>query len=134
MRLLQEYISGNACSQGLAFALLLSTVPSSTVPNVPGRVLLSCIIQDFRDYLVQRRPALRCLAGISARGRLQALCSAELWFMHVGTHLKPQPLRSEIRPNSVSLAARVPAGQSRTPDRTLRLCYQGHACSSGLSS
>lgn len=48
------------------------------------------LFSDFRDYLVQRCPALRGLAGIWARGCGEALCSAKLWFMHVGIQLKPE--------------------------------------------
>lgn len=48
------------------------------------------LFRDFRDYLVQRCPALRGLAGIWARGRGEALCSAKLWFMHAGIQLKPE--------------------------------------------
>lgn len=116
--------------QGRAFAISPSTVPSCSVSEAPGRVRRSCIIQRRRDHLVQRRS----LAGIWVRGRLEELCSAELWFMHVGALTwSLEPLRSKIRPNSVSLGALIPAVQSGTADRTLRLRYQAHACSAGLS-
>lgn len=109
--------------QGLVFAILLSTVPPSTVSYVPGRVLLSCIIQALPWLFGSEAPCFALhhwdLGMRMSQGALQScgLC------MRVSTW-SLEPPWSEIRPNSVSLAALIPAGQSRTPDSTLRLCYQ----------
>lgn len=115
---------------GACFCYLAEYSSFQLVSEAPGRVRRSCIIQGLRDHLVQRRS----LAGIWVWGRLEELCSAELWFMHVGALTwSLEPPRSEIRPNSVSLGALIPAVQSRTADRTFRLRYQALACSAGLS-
>ena len=76
---------------GTVSAILLSTVPPSTVSDVPGRVLLSCIIQGLLWLFGSEAP---CFAlphwDLGRRSSLGALlCSANLWFMHAGIHLKP---------------------------------------------
>lgn len=81
------------------------------------------LFTDFCDYAVQRRPALHRVSGIWARGLLKAFSKAVVyacWYPPGAL----EPPRSEIRPHSVSLAALIPAGRSRTADSTLRLCYQ----------
>lgn len=114
-------INFRACMfQGLAFAILLSTVPPSTVP---GRVLLSCIIQGLLWLFGSEAPCfalhhwdagMRASQGaVQSSGLCRRLCTWSL-----------EPPWSEIRPNSVPLTALIPARQSRTPDSTLRLCYQ----------
>lgn len=78
------------------------------------------------SVIIWFRGALLCMASlgfghedITRRSALQS-CGLCMWAFSWSL----EPPQSEIRPNSVSLAALIPAGQGGTPDSTLRLCYQ----------
>lgn len=78
------------------------------------------------SVIIWFRGALLCMASLGFEHEDIARCSALqscglcMW----ASSWSLEPPQSEIRPNSVLLAALIPAGQSRTPDSTLRLCYQ----------
>lgn len=78
------------------------------------------------SVIIWFRGALLCAASVGfghedfARRSALQNCGLCMW----ATSRSLDSPQSEIRPNSVSLAALIPAGQGRTPDSTLRLCYQ----------
>jgi hypothetical protein len=76
------------------------------------------------------RGALPCAASLGF-GREESISrrSAKLWFMHAGFHLGPGAAPECDKAPFGPLAALIPAGQSRTADHTLRLCYQAFVLS-----
>lgn len=67
--------------QGLVFCYLACWVQFLPVQfqMCQGGSCSHALFRDFRDYLVQRRPALRCITGIWAWGCLKALCKAVVY-------------------------------------------------------
>lgn len=111
--------------QGLVFAIFAehSSSQYSFKCAREGPALMhyseTSVIICFRGALLR---AASLGFGHEDAARRSALQSCGLCMWASSWSLKPP--QSEIRPNSVSLTALIPAGQSRTPDSTLRLCYR----------